>query len=77
MNALVHLDSWYICIMNIRGETCSKWYMSEAEKLGEKLTYDEARELVYGMPYSEYKKEYQKEATKEQLEKFNEGKKNK
>ena len=51
--------------------------MSEAEKLGEKLTYDEARELIYGMPYSEYKKKYQKEATKEQLKKFNEGKKNK
>jgi hypothetical protein len=51
--------------------------MSEAEKLGDKLTYDEARELVYGMPYSEYKSKYQKEATKEQLEKFNEGKKNK
>ena len=49
--------------------------MSEAEKLGDKLTYDEARELVYGMPYSEYKNKYQKEATKEQLEKFNEGKK--
>ena len=55
----------------------SKWYMSEAEKLGDKLTYDEARELVYGMPYSEYKNKYQKEATKEQLEKFNEGKENK
>ena len=55
----------------------SKWYMSEAEKLGDKLTYDEARELVYGMPYSEYKSKHQKEATKEQLEKFNEGKKNK
>ena len=53
----------------------SKWYMSEAEKLGDKLTYDEARELVYGMPYSEYKSKHQKEATKEQLEKFNEGKK--
>tara|TARA_B100001179_G_C18601516_1_gene410642 strand:+ start:3426 stop:3740 length:315 start_codon:yes stop_codon:yes gene_type:complete len=50
----------------------SKWYMSEAEKLGKKLTYDEARELVYGMPYSEYKEKYQKEATKEQLDKFNE-----
>ena len=55
----------------------SKWYMAEAEKLGDKLTYDEARELVYGMPYSEYKSKHQKEATKEQLEKFNEGKKSK
>ena len=45
--------------------------MSEAEKLGEKLTYDEARELIYGMPYSEWKEKYQLEATPEQLEKFN------
>lgn len=55
----------------------SKWYVAEAEKLGKKLTYDEARELIYGMPYSDYKKKYQKEATKEQLEKFNERKTNK
>jgi hypothetical protein len=55
----------------------SKWYVAEAEKLGKKLTYDEARELIYGMPYSDYKEKYQKEATKEQLEKFNERKTNK
>tara|TARA_B100001564_G_C20461863_1_gene588407 strand:- start:650 stop:805 length:156 start_codon:yes stop_codon:yes gene_type:complete len=51
--------------------------MAEAEKLGNKITYDEAREMVYGMPYSEYKDKYQKEATKEQLDKFNERKSNK
>ena len=55
----------------------SKWYVAEAEKLGKKLTYDEARELIYGMPYYDYKEKYQKEATKEQLEKFNERKTNK
>lgn len=55
----------------------SKWYVAEAEKLGKKLTYDEARELIYGMPYSDYKEKYQKEATKKQLEKFNERKTNK
>ena len=55
----------------------SKWYVAEAEKDGEKITYEEAREFVYGMPYSEYKNKYQKEATKEQLEKFNENRKNK
>ena len=52
----------------------SKWYVAEAEKIGEKLTYEEAREIIYGMPYSDYKEKYQKEATKEQLEKFNERK---
>ena len=52
----------------------SKWYVAEAEKIGKKISYEEARELIYGMPYSEYKQKYQKEATKEQLEKFNERK---
>ena len=52
----------------------SKWYVAEAEKIGKKISYDEARELIYGMPYAEYKQKYQKEATKEQLEKFNERK---
>jgi len=52
----------------------SKWYVAEAEKIGKKISYDEARELIYGMPYSEYKQKYQKEATREQLEKFNERK---
>jgi hypothetical protein len=52
----------------------SKWYVAEAEKIGDKLTYEEAREIIYGMPYSDYKAKYQKEATKEQLEKFNERK---
>ena len=50
----------------------SKWYVSESEKLGENISYNEARELVYGMPYEDYKERYQKEATKEQLDKFNE-----
>ncbi len=52
----------------------SKWYVAEAEKIGEKLTYEEARVIIYGMSYSDYKAKYQKEATKEQLEKFNERK---
>ena len=54
-----------------------KWYVEESEKHGEKISYDNARELIYGMPYDEYKKKYQKEATKEQLEKFNERNKEK
>ncbi|MBS82900.1 MAG: deoxycytidine triphosphate deaminase [Gammaproteobacteria bacterium] len=53
----------------------SKWYVSESEKLGKTITYDEARELIYGMPYGEYKSKFQKEATKEQLDKFNANKK--
>ena len=55
----------------------SKWYVSESSSHGEEMSYDEARELIYGMPYSEYKEKHQKEATKEQLEKFNASQKNK
>ena len=55
----------------------SKWYVSESAAQGEEISYDQARELVYGMPYSEYKEKHQKEATKEQLDKFNASQKNK
>ena len=78
---LVHLrsnpDVQNIDMMNLANfcRNCiSKWYVAEAEKIGKKISYEEARELIYGMPYSEYKKKYQKEATKEQLKKFNERK---
>tara|TARA_B100001063_G_scaffold153717_1_gene143401 strand:- start:341 stop:640 length:300 start_codon:yes stop_codon:yes gene_type:complete len=53
----------------------SKWYVAAAKEKGIELSYDEAREIVYGMPYNEWKLLYQKEATKEQLEKFNSRKK--
>ena len=55
----------------------SKWYVSESYALGDELSYDDARALVYGMPYKEYKEKFQKEATKEQLDKFNASQKNK
>jgi hypothetical protein len=49
----------------------SKWYMAEAEERGESVDYDAARELVYGMPYSQWKENHQTEATPEQMEQFN------
>ena len=49
----------------------SKWYVSAAKEKGIEVSYDDARKIVYGMPYSEWKNLYQKEATKEQLDKFN------
>ena len=52
----------------------SKWYSEEAQKRGKEIDYDSAREYIYGMPYDEYKKKYQKPATEEQLRKFNENK---
>ena len=52
----------------------SKWYVEESNKKGIEIDYDTAREKIYGMPYSDYKKKYQREATEEQLKKFNERK---
>ena len=49
----------------------SKWYMAAAEERGVDVDYEQARKLVYGMPYSEWKDLYQTEATPEQLEAFN------
>ena len=48
----------------------SKWYMAEAESRGIDVDYDKAREIVYGMSYKEWKADYQKEASTEQMEKF-------
>ncbi len=45
----------------------SKWLVSAAEARGESLSYEEAREYVYGMPYDEWKDLYQGKATPEQL----------
>ncbi|WP_447044518.1 DUF1244 domain-containing protein [Vreelandella sp. H-I2] len=45
----------------------SKWLVTAAEARNEALSYEEAREYVYGMPYSEWKEYYQGKATPEQL----------
>jgi len=37
----------------------AKWYRAAAEERGEDLDYDQAREIVYGMPYAEWKAKYQ------------------
>lgn len=48
----------------------SKWYMAEADERGVDMDYDRAREVVYGMPYDEWKDKYQQEATPEQMAAF-------
>lgn len=48
----------------------SKWYVIAAEERGVEVDYDAAREIVYGMPYAEWKARYQKEATPEQRAAF-------
>lgn len=46
------------------------WYREAAETEGIEMSRDEARERVYGMPYSEWKAKHQGEATPEQLAAF-------
>ncbi len=53
----------------------SKWYVAAAEEKNIAMDYEQAREIVYGMPYSEWKDKYQKEATPEQLAAFAEAEK--
>ena len=48
----------------------SKWYLSAANARGVELDYDAAREVVYGMPYAEWKSQHQVKATPEQLQAY-------
>ncbi|MDX9860607.1 MAG: DUF1244 domain-containing protein [Rhodospirillales bacterium] len=66
-------DVQNIDLMNLAGfcRNClSKWYRAAAEERGLDMTYDEAREIVYGMPHAEWQARYQKEATDEQKRRF-------
>ena len=68
-------DVQNIDLMNLSGfcRNClSKWYVAAAEDNGLEIGYEDAREIVYGMPYSEWKNKHQKEATPEQLAKMKE-----
>jgi hypothetical protein len=65
---LQHLDArkdvQNIDLMNLAGfcRNClAKWYVTAAAERGEVLTYEEARERVYGMPYMEWKVRFQKD----------------
>ena len=76
---LAHLDerkdAQNIDLMNLAGfcRNClSKWYKSAGEEQGIDIDYEDARELVYGMPYAEWKEKHQQKETAEQLAKFNE-----
>ena len=72
-----HLDArkdvQNIDLMNLAGfcRNClSKWYRAAAEDQGIDMNLEEARELVYGMPYAAWKAKHQREATAEQLAQF-------
>lgn len=45
----------------------AKWYAAAAAEQGVSVDYEQAREIVYGMPYQEWRDKFQKEATAEQL----------
>ncbi len=45
----------------------AKWYSAEAKARGLDIDYTTAQEIIYGMPYSEWKQKHQTEATPEQL----------
>lgn len=45
----------------------AKWYAEAAHDQNLDVSYEQAREIVYGMPYKEWQAKYQREATPEQL----------
>lgn len=56
-------DVQNIDLMNLAGfcRNClSKWYRAAAEEKGIALSDPEAREIIYGMPYEDWKARYQK-----------------
>ena len=74
---VAHLDErkdvQNIDLMNLAGfcRNClSKWYRAASEEAGITLDYEQAREVVYGMPYQDWKSRYQTEATTEQRSAF-------
>jgi hypothetical protein len=61
-------DVQNIDLMNLAGfcRNClSNWYQEAAKERGLAISKDEARELIYGMPYEEWKAKYQTEASPE------------
>jgi len=70
-------DVQNIDLMNLAGfcRNClSKWYLAAAQERGADLTDEQAREAIYGMPYADWKARYQREATAEQQQRFEETK---
>ena len=70
-------DVQNIDLMNLAGfcRNClSKWYVAAAEKRNYHINYDDARSLIYGMPYQKWKDKYQTEVSKVQLDVFEKNK---
>ena len=70
-------DVQNIDLMNLAGfcRNClSNWYRDAATEAGLDMTKDQSREIVYGMPYEEWKKRHQNEATGDQKAAFDRNK---
>lgn len=66
-------DVQNIDLMNLAGfcRNClSNWYREAAEAQGIAMTKDQSREVVYGMPYEEWRAKHQTEASPEQKAAF-------
>ena len=78
---LAHLDSrkdvQNIDMMNLTGfcRNClSRWYQEAAEAQGLSINKETAREAIYGMPYDDWKAQYQSDASAAQLADFEKNK---
>ena len=68
-------DVQNIDLMNLAGfcRNClSNWMKDAADAKGVAMTKDQSREMVYGMPYEEWKTKYQREASAESRGAFDE-----
>lgn len=66
-------DVQNIDLMNMAGfcRNClSRWYGEAAAAQGLEISKDQAREIIYGMPYDEWRDKFQTEASDEQKQKF-------
>ena len=66
-------DVQNIDLMNMAGfcRNCmSRWMAHAATAQGVDLTEPQAREIIYGMTYDEWKSHHQREATPEQLARY-------
>ena len=73
----IRTDAQNIDIMNLAGfcRNClSKWYMAEAKVREIEISYDQAREAIYGMPFNEWKDKFQEGASEKQMKVFEETK---
>ncbi|MBI2969630.1 MAG: DUF1244 domain-containing protein [Gammaproteobacteria bacterium] len=71
-----HTEVQNIDLMNLAGfcRNClSKWYRAAAQEKGIEMDYEQAREIIYGMPYAQWKDKYQTETPQAGQNPFTEG----